>query len=137
MAHLSPACCPSPCLNPLESQILPSTAAAMSILRSVEVPWGANGDPPPGSFSAGDTMISMLREHATGLYLWRSPGSPRWQGVRLRDADWTAYGGARRAIELSVGAEAWFADLTSPSGGGEQALSGGLKLGQSDAAAAA
>ena len=62
----------------------------------MEVPWGANGDAAPGTFSAGDTMISMLREHATGLYLWRSPGSPRWQGVHLRGTDWAAYGGASR-----------------------------------------
>lgn len=109
----------------------------MSILRAVEVPWGANGDAAPGTFSAGDTMISMLREHATGLYLWRSPGSPHWQGVRLRDADWAAYGGASRTIELSVGAEAWYADLTSPTAGGEQALSGGLQLPLGCAAAAA
>lgn len=109
----------------------------MSVLRSVEVPWGANGDAAPGTFSAGDTLITMLREHSTGLYLWRSPGSPRWQGVRLRGADWGAYGGATRAIELSVGAEAWFSDLTAP--GAEEAPSSGshLQLGRTAAAAAA
>lgn len=104
---------PCPCL-PLPPQISPSAAAAMSVLRAVEVPWGANGATVPGSFHAGDTVVSLLREHETGLYLWRSPGSPRWQGVRLRNADWSAYGGATRAIELAVGAEDWYGDLTDP-----------------------
>jgi hypothetical protein len=33
----------------------------MSILRSVEVPWGATGKSPDGVFSAGDNVVSMLR----------------------------------------------------------------------------
>lgn len=55
----------------------------MSILRSLEVPWGATGQSIPGTFSAGDTLISMLHEHHTGRYFFRSPGgTSRWREGR-------------------------------------------------------
>lgn len=106
----------------------------MSILRAVEVPWASSGKTVPGTFHAGDTVVSVMREHANGHFLWRSPGSPRWQGVWLRDTDWAAYGGATHTIELAAGAASWVGDLTTP--GAELAAEGhGLALGRASAAA--
>ena len=31
-------------------------------------------------------ILPPLREHETGLYLFRTPGNPRWQGVSLKQA---------------------------------------------------
>ncbi|KAL4458866.1 hypothetical protein ABPG75_013731 [Micractinium tetrahymenae] len=94
--------------------ILPETTTAMSVLRSVEIPWGATGQSDPGTFSAGDTVSSILREHATGRYYFRSPGNPRWQGINLKATNWAAYGGQRRVIEMADNAASWWGDLTQP-----------------------
>ena len=40
---------------------------------------GATGQSVPGTFSAGDTVVSLLREHPTARYYFRSPVNPRWQ----------------------------------------------------------
>lgn len=68
-------------------------AAAMSILRAVEVPWGATGAPVPGKFTAGDTEWSVLRDHANAFYIYHTPGNPRWQVCRkcvVGVGGWTA-----------------------------------------------
>jgi len=84
----------------------------MSILRSAEVPWGATGQSIPGTFSAGDSLVSFLREHTTGRYFFRSPGNPRWQAVDLRGADWVSFNGEVRVIELFANHESWYGDVT-------------------------
>ncbi|PSC76435.1 choloylglycine hydrolase [Micractinium conductrix] len=73
---------------------------------------GATGQSVPGTFSAGDTVVSLLREHPTARYYFRSPVNPRWQGVALHDEDWSSYNGKPRVIELHANAEVWFGDLT-------------------------
>ena len=40
------------------------------------------------------------------------PGNPRWQAVSLRDADWAAYNGEVKAIELFTNHESWYGDVT-------------------------
>lgn len=94
--------CWPPSARLLSSQLPHTTAAGQSI---------------PGTFSAGDSLISFLHEHTTGRYFFRSPGNPRWLAVSLRDADWGAYNGEVRVIELRTDDEAWFGDVTQPAGG--------------------
>ena len=136
----------------------------MSILRSVEVPWGATGQSIPGTFSAGDSLVSLLHEHTSARYLFRSPGgggkavlgcppawwadlaqaaltpsaipcprspgNPRWQAVSLRDADWGAYNGEIKVIELFTNHESWYGDVTpSPRCKAGQCLENGQPAG--------
>ena len=68
----------------------------MSILRSLEVPWGATGQSIPGTFSAGDTLISMLHEHHTGRYFFRSPGGD--EPVAGRACGWLPAGRQQAAL---------------------------------------
>lgn len=58
-------------------------------------------------------VLPPLREHETGLYLFRTPGNPRWQGVSLKQADWSVYGGQIRRIPLLANSNAWYGDVTA------------------------
>ena len=58
-------------------------------------------------------ILPPLREHETGLYLFRTPGNPRWQGVSLKQADWSVYGGQIRRIPLLANSNAWYGDVTA------------------------
>lgn len=60
----------------------------------------------------------------------RSPGNPRWQAVSLRDADWGAYNGEIKVIELFTNHESWYGDVTpSPRCKAGQCLENGQPAG--------
>ncbi|CAK0734844.1 hypothetical protein CVIRNUC_000491 [Coccomyxa viridis] len=61
-----------------------SWEAAENILNTIVLPPAIDDAGGAGSMNYDWTQVSVLRDHMNGIYYFRSPASPQWQGINLR-----------------------------------------------------